>query len=70
MNKIVRVTEYDKLQLEELTEVWEVVRVLNRDEAGYMYVLLERNEEQSAERQKAHDEYLDIVSRIDFRRSQ
>lgn len=66
MQKIIRVTEYTKLPLEELTETWEVVRVLNTDEAGFMYVLLERNEEESAKKQKQHDDYLAVVNRIDF----
>jgi len=66
MQKIIRVTEYDKLHLDEYVETWEVVRVLNRDEHGYMYVLLELNEEETAKKQERHQQYLNVVSRIDF----
>lgn len=71
MQKIIRVRENDPIrQLDEHTETWHVVRVVweQTDYLGHRWycVLLERDEEASAEKLAKHEEYLRMVSRLSF----
>lgn len=70
MQKIVRVRVNEPIhELDEYTETWNVVRVVRDEQDGWLHVLLERDEEASEYKLSRHNEYLDVVSRIDFGRT-
>lgn len=65
--KIIRVREDQPIpayHLDELTRSWNVERVLGRTEDGWLCVLLELDEKESAEKLLRHEEYLGVVSRL------
>jgi hypothetical protein len=73
MQKIVRVREGESIrELDDYTETWTVVKVLGeapRQEdqsewVHWIYVLLERDEEASAEKLAKHESYLRVVDRL------
>lgn len=66
--KIIRVRENDPIRVDEHTETWCVDRIVGTetDYLGqrWLLVLLERDEEESAEKLKRHQDYLAVVDRI------
>lgn len=76
MQKVIRVREGEPIrELDEHTETWTVVKTLGEAErqegqsewVRWVYVLLERDEEASAEKLQRHETYLTAVSRINPR---
>lgn len=67
MQKIVRVRTNEPIrELDELTETWNVVRVVRDEGDGWIHVLLERDEESSAYKLSQHQEYLNLIDRLKF----
>lgn len=66
IQKIVCVRQNEPIrELDEYTETWIVVRILGlAEQSGWIYVLLERDEESSSVKLANHQEYLAIVDRI------
>jgi hypothetical protein len=73
MQKIVRVREGEVIrELDEYTETWFVVRTLGEapkregegDWVRWVYVLLERDEDDSAHKKGQHEDYLAVVDRF------
>lgn len=71
--KIVRVREGDHIyQLDQHTETWTVVKVLGEapgqegesEWTHWVYVLLELDEEASAEKLAKHESYLRVIDRL------